>query len=113
MAEMSADEKLVRAAWESIDVEPRRNRVRCWYGGQVYWSTKDWSAAAFTRQRNCEIAELREEIEFINGTIADSERWAELLELPRIESKAIPERILARLQSALAELTRGMKEAHK
>lgn len=101
---MNADEKLVRDTWEDIilsgpnwpcggmagislpDGQDKRFIVKA-----VSWE-KVWSASsAFTRERQREKAELRDKID--NASV-DIEGYR---------------RTLARLQSALAELTRGMK----
>ena len=114
MAEMSADEKLVRAAWKDTSLGGLRvYEIRAFHlylgawkhEGTVKNKEAIWAAAAeFTIQRQQEIAELREEILALRDRMAYLAHW-------QPEDGAIYARTVAREQAALAELQRGMKEA--
>ena len=114
------DEEYVRARWENVkcvDFYAGKNcAVQAWYvslnarwSGRVGGTADDpemWKEArAFTEQREREIAEVREEISEIEDDVLSYSAH------DNADSFAvIYRRILARLQTVLAELRRGMKE---
>ena len=97
---LAEEEAYVRARW--VDV--------C-FGVMIFFSGKwhsfdDWhSAYLFTVQQETEIADLKEEVRFVDGLL---DSWMS----PGNDYGGTVSmgRILAREQAALAELRRGMKE---
>lgn len=88
-------ENEVRAAWEWVE---DNEYLELW---STHWppTKHEWEyAAEMTRQRQQEIAEIEEEIAWM-----ESKFW------PNPARNAIPLRILTRLQTQLAELKKGMK----
>jgi hypothetical protein len=95
------DEKFVREHWVSNVQMGDVPLVMCSDRGPF----RGWSAAAeFTRKRLEEIRLVKEEIEQVEGMLPfrGSPAWA--------KRKEVWQRILKRLEAALAELQRGMKE---
>lgn len=111
------DEEYVRSKWEKVD--SRETYVAghgycvslpvLWHEAMTtgYFKTEAeaWSASrTFTEQREREIAEVDEEIAFLD----DEKRvW------PKHYNCDAPKRTLSRLQSIRAELTKGMKQQGK
>ena len=128
MAEMSANEKLVRATWVLVAVCD--GSYRGYPRGTVlvqdaisigHWFDFDsWSASAeYTTARREEIRQVEKEITTIADDLCDIANWRIFLE-ENTDLKGIVRyvryqcrccRILAREQATLAELQRGMKEA--
>ena len=102
------DEEYVRARWAGV--LDTGYSVRLEIGEFGKWAkfdglNKRWSAArAFTENREREIAEVEEEIEYVSSFAWLPSRSGKREEHP------VWQRILARLQARLAELRRGMKE---
>jgi len=96
------DEEYVRSRWKKAYQYQSLSGVPFIQFGPHALAT--WSAAAeFTRQREEEIRQLLEEI-------AQAKRWIDLDLRKSIHNMDASYRILARLESALAELLKGMKE---
>lgn len=113
---MSSNEEYVRARWQSVSVTD-------WYAGTSTltqaWSiwlpcgwtspvggtatdAEMWSAArAFTEQREQAIANVEDEIEWLN--------WPSVKNVCTREGDLARCRIIAREQAALAELQRGLR----
>ena len=117
MATMSDNERFVRAAWILVVVcdgsylgYPRgtvlvQDVIRHWF------DFDSWSAAAeFTRKRQQEIADVKYEISLQRLILSshESQEWHNPQDWEI--DKAALQRTIARLQSAMTELTRGWKE---
>ena len=113
---MEASEEYVRSKWKEVHVRKRRDiksgmcflivmgrHSTLWYGNE----RAAWSAArAFTEEREREIAEVEEEIAWLNQMKRNLPPGRPTKE----ERQAILQRILAVEQARLAELRGGMKE---
>ena len=105
---MNVDEEYVRARWAGV--LDTGYSVRLEIGEFGKWEkfdglNKRWSAArAFTEEREREIAEVEEEIEYVSSFAWLPSRSGKREEHP------VWQRILAVEQARLAELRRGMKE---
>jgi hypothetical protein len=129
--ERMTDEQFVREHWERIDahdwvnhingdtgfliaIEPSCEDGSIGIGMEFHEEAKPksqaWSAAAeFTRDRLEEIRQLEEEIAMVRGDRDDMLRHINFHELEWIVECARWSRILARLESALEDLKKGMK----
>ena len=95
------EEQYVQSRWQLVHCSRQSGRV--WVQDvNVHWSDfASWAEAAeFTRQREEKIRELKIEIDWVTGFSAFADH--SLYGPARI-------RILARLETALAELKKGMK----
>ena len=118
---MNADEEYVRARWGdctasyincgmsssywSVRRESDGQELCREYCGALKGDDPAWSAArAFTEQRERDIAEVQEEIEYVSSFAWLPSRSGKREEHP------VWQRILAVEQARLAELRRGMKE---
>ena len=106
---MNADEEYVRARWNEVRDVKYELRINCPgpVGGKRFFGLHNrWKEArAFTEQREREIAEVQEEIEYVSSFAWLPSRSGKREEHP------VWQRILAVEQARLAELRRGMKEA--
>ena len=105
------DEEYVRARWERVIVcdgsyrHYAKGTILLNWANHQFYEFNDWSAArAFTEQREREIAEVQEEIEYVSSFAWLPSRSGKREEHP------VWQRILAVEQARLAELRRGMKE---
>jgi hypothetical protein len=112
---MSEDERVVRKAWEESAIENRGtphypiiyiNGVKCqsWERRFAEWDEGWFDAAEYTRNRQREIADVQEEIWFLEGADYPTADMNE-----SVKACAACKRALAREQAALAEKKRGMK----
>jgi hypothetical protein len=111
---MDTNERYVKSKWEHVivcDASYRRyakDTILLNWANHQFYELKDWSAAkAFTVERERQIAEIEEEIVFINLAIKYSN------ESCGVEGCGCEEpfkRILAREQAALDALKVGMKQ---
>ena len=107
------DEEYVRARWERVIVcdgsyrHYAKGTILLNWANHQFYEFNDWSAArAFTEEREREIAEVEEEIAWLNQMKRNLPPGRPTKE----ERQAILQRILAVEQARLAELRRGMKE---
>lgn len=101
---MDENERYVRERWESIATGSKALHLSRYCAPIVIWGNEfpNWQAAfAFTKAREEEIRQVEEEIMELQDDISCYHTGEHFY--------AIYGRILAREQSALAELQRGMK----
>jgi hypothetical protein len=108
---MTAEEE-VRAAWEHVPIDECTDKRGSWKVSNHIASIRiglgcsqpdAWQAAlAFTRQRKREIAEVKEEIAYVDEYICGEPHGVECFNC------RVGHRILAREQAALDELRIGM-----
>ena len=105
---MEASEEYVRARWEHVHTGAAALHLSDYSAPLVITHAGEfpnWSAArAFTENREREIAEVEEEIEYVSSFAWLPSRSGKREEHP------VWQRILAVEQARLAELRRGMKE---
>ena len=121
MSELTTEQmkEYVKKAWVFVRLDSTRSIPTfwpivgdCYIEGAPYRTEPEaWAAAyAFTKQREQEIADVKEEIEYIESDIRYYGRIFDGgVTSPAAERNAINNRTITRLQGILAELKRGWK----
>ena len=116
--ESGGDARLfVTGVWEGISEDMNESHILDTYPILLrFWTTEQWTAAAaFTRERLEEIRQVKEEIAWLKMITPSEQTWKSCTWMTSDRAfdygvfGARGNRILAREQSALAELVRGIK----